>query len=129
VSEAKIAVPFETSSLDPEVPEKAQRRKFRAEGKKRIFEEVERAAGHGGISAVLRSEGSYSSTLHGWRRERDAAVQKAFSQKRGPRPQRNPLAGENEKLRLDAGDYVPRGLDLFFAHDSHEGWQRTQMGD
>ena len=24
---------------------------------------------------------------------------KLFSQKRGPRPQRNPLAGENEKLR------------------------------
>jgi len=26
-------------------------------------------------------------------------VHKAFSQKRGPQPQRNPLAAENEKLR------------------------------
>jgi hypothetical protein len=26
-------------------------------------------------------------------------VRKAFSQKRGPQPQRNPLAAENEKLR------------------------------
>jgi transposase len=99
VSEAKMAVPFVTSSPDPEVPEKAQRRKFSAEDKKRILEEVDRSAGRGGIGVVLRREGVYSSTLHGWRKERDAAVHKAFSQKRGPRTQRNPLAGENEKLR------------------------------
>jgi len=99
VSEAKVAVPFVTSSPDPEVPARAQRRKFSAEDKKRILEDVERASGHGGIGAVLRREGIYSSTLYGWRKERDAAVHKVFSQKRGPRPQRNPLAGENEKLR------------------------------
>ena len=99
MSEAKMAVPFATSSPDPEVPAKAQRRKFSADDKKRILDEVERASGHGGIGAVLRREGIYSSTLHGWRKERDATVHKAFSQKRGPRPQRNPLAGENEKLR------------------------------
>jgi transposase len=94
-----MAVPLGASSPDPEVPAKAQRRKFSAEDKKRILDEVERAAGHGGIGAVLRREGIYSSTLHGWRKERDAAVHQAFSQKRGPRPQRDPLAGENEKLR------------------------------
>ena len=99
MSEAKTVVPFAASSPDPEVPEKAQRRKFSAEDKKRILEEVDRAAGHGGIGAVLRREGIYSSTLHGWRKERDVAVHKAFSQKRGPQPKRNPLAGENEKLR------------------------------
>ena len=99
MNEAKIAVPFATNSPDPEVPEKAQRRKFSAEEKKRILEELDRTAGHGGIGAVLRREGIYSSTLHGWRKERDAAVHKAFSQKRGPQTQRNPLAGENEKLR------------------------------
>jgi transposase len=99
VTETKIAIPVVTSSSDPEVPEKAQRRKFRAEDKKRILEEVDRAAGHGAIGAVLRREGIYSSTLHGWRKERDAAVHQAFSQKRGPQPRRNPLAGENEKLR------------------------------
>jgi len=37
--------------------------------------------------------------LHGWRKERDAAVRKAFSQKRGPQTKRNPLSSENEKLR------------------------------
>jgi transposase-like protein len=99
VSETKIAVPFLASPPDPEVPAKARRRKFGAEDKKRILEEVDRAAGHGGIGAVLRREGIYSSTLHGWRKERDAAVHRAFSQKRGPRTQHNPLTGENEKLR------------------------------
>jgi transposase len=99
VSEGKMAVPFVASGPDPEVPAKAQRRKFSAEEKKRILEEVDGATGQGGIGAVLRREGIYSSTLHGWRKERDAAVRQAFSQKRGPRPQRNPLASENEKLR------------------------------
>ncbi len=99
MSEARMAVPFVASSPDPEVPEKAQRRKFSAEDKKRILEDVDRATGHGGIGAVLRREGIYSSTLHAWRKERDAAVHKAFSQKRGPQSRRNPLVGENEKLR------------------------------
>jgi len=99
VSEARIAVPFVASSPDPEVPAKAQRRKFGAEDKKRILEETDRAVEHGGVGAILRREGIYSSTLHGWRKERDAAVRKVFSQKRGPQVQRNPLASENEKLR------------------------------
>jgi transposase len=99
VSETKIAIPFAASSPDPEVPAKPERRKFSAEDKKRILEEVDRATGHGGIGAVLRREGIYSSTLHGWRKERDAAVHQAFSHKRGPQPRRNPLTSENEKLR------------------------------
>jgi transposase len=99
VSDTKIAVPFLASSPDPEVPAKAQRRRFSADDKKRILEEVDRAREHGGIGAVLRREGIYSSTLNGWRKERDAAVRRAFSQKRGPQPRRNPLTSENEKLR------------------------------
>jgi transposase len=99
VSEARIAVPFATSSPDSEVPARAQRRKFSAEDKKRILEEADRATQHGAIGALLRREGIFSSTLSNWRREREAAVKKAFSQKRGPQPKRHPLASENEKLR------------------------------
>jgi len=99
VSEAKVAIPFVASSPDPEVPAKPERRKFSAEDKTRILEETDRAVEHGGIGAILRREGIYSSTLHGWRKERDAAVRKAFSQKRGPQTKRNPLFSENEKLR------------------------------
>ena len=98
MSEAKSSVPFAASSADVEVP--AQRRIFTAEEKKRILEETDRAlANGGGVGAILRRERIYSSTLHGWRKERDRAVHKAFSQKRGPQVQRNPLAAENEKLR------------------------------
>jgi transposase-like protein len=99
VSEARIAVPFATSSPDSEVPARAQRRKFSAEDKKRILEEADRATAHGAVGALLRREGMFSSTLANWRREREAAVKKAFSQKRGPQSKRNPLASENEKLR------------------------------
>ncbi len=99
MSEAKVAIPFVASSPDPEVPAKPERRKFSAEDKTRILEETDRAVEHGGVGAILRREGIYSSTLHGWRKERDAAVRKAFSQKRGPQTTRNPLASENEKLR------------------------------
>ena len=99
MSETKIAVPIATSSPDPEVAAKPERRRFNAEDKKRILEEVDRATGHGGIGAILRREGIYSSTLHGWRKERDTAVRQAFSQKRGPQPRHNPLTSENEKLR------------------------------
>ena len=100
MSETKIAVPFKASLPDSEVTAKPQRRVYAAEEKKRILEEIDRAvANGGGVGTILRREGMYSSTLHGWRKERDSAVHKAFSQKRGPQPQRNPLAAENEKLR------------------------------
>ena len=35
---------------------------------------MDRATGHGGIGAILLREGIYSSTLHGWRKEHDAAI-------------------------------------------------------
>lgn len=85
---------------DPEVSAKPKRRLFSAEQKQRILEETDRALAQGGnVGAILRREGVYSSTLHGWRQERDRATKQAFSQKRGPRPAKNPLAAENEKLR------------------------------
>jgi transposase len=80
VSESNMAGPFETSSADPEVAAKPQRRVSGAADKKRILEEADRAlANGGGVGVILRREGIYSSTLHGWRKERDAAVQKVFS--------------------------------------------------
>ncbi len=66
MSEAKIAIPFVTSSPEPEVPAKAQWRNFSVEDKKRILEDAERTTGHGGIGAVLRREEIYCSTLYGW---------------------------------------------------------------
>lgn len=84
---------------DAEVTAKARRRSFSPEYKKRILVAADKAADTGGIGALLRREGLYSSVLTRWRRERDGAMKDAFSRKRGPAPDRNPLAAENEKLR------------------------------
>jgi transposase-like protein len=89
----------EPASGDPEVTPKAKWRSFSAPYKRKILAEVEAAAGSGGIGEILRREGIYSSTLTSWRKERDVAVDGAFSRKRGPEPKRNPLTAENEKLR------------------------------
>ena len=58
--------------------------------------ETDDAAGVGGIGAILRREGLYSSTLREWRRQRDSGALGALTPiKRGPKPaMRNPLAAE-----------------------------------
>src|SRR5258707_1181292 len=85
---------------DPEVLVKAARRHFNAEYKQSILHEVDRCRDEGAIGALLRKEGLYSSHLTTWRRQRDQAVQAALApHKRGPKPARNPLMDEMEKLR------------------------------
>jgi transposase len=86
---------------DPEVVAKAKRRTYTAEYKQRILAEAEAAAGtRGGLGALLRREGLYSSLLTYWRRERADGILKALTpRKRGPKSQRNPLEEENQKLR------------------------------
>ncbi len=67
MSEAKTAVPFATSSPDPEVPVEDAAAQVRRVGRQAdlILDEAERATGHGGIGFVLRREVDLSSTLHG----------------------------------------------------------------
>jgi transposase-like protein len=80
---------------------KPKRRTYTAEYKQRILREAETAAAmRGGIGALLRREGLYSSLLHVWRQERDQGIREALTpQKRGPKSRRNPLEEENQKLR------------------------------
>jgi transposase-like protein len=87
---------------DSEVAAKAARRRFNAEYKHRILREVDLYRDEGAIGALLRREGLYSSHLTTWRRQRDQAVQAALApHKRGPKPARNPLVEEMEKLRRE----------------------------
>jgi transposase len=87
---------------DPEVVAQAKRRRFTGEYKQRILAAVEQTKGSGGIGALLRREGLYSSLLATWRRERDAGVVQALSpQKRGPKSKRDPVAEENQQLRRE----------------------------
>jgi len=54
---------------DPEVAEKAARRRFTAEYKRQIALEAEQCKQPGEIGALLRREGLYSSVLARWRRQ------------------------------------------------------------
>lgn len=94
------AVP--ASHPDPEVVAQAKRRRFTADYKLRILIAADHAKDSGGIGALLRREGLYSSLLSTWRRERDAGVLQALApQKRGPKSKRDPLAEENQQLRRE----------------------------
>jgi transposase len=89
------------SAPDSEVVGKPKRRTFTAEYKQRILMEAEAAAAlPGGVGALLRREGLYSSLLAYWRRERADGILEALTpRKRGPKSTRNPMEEENQKLR------------------------------
>jgi len=72
---------------DPEVTERAKRRRFTAEYKLRILREADACKGDGDLGALLRREGLYSSHLATWRRQRDEIAKAGLkARKRGPKP-------------------------------------------
>ena len=92
------------AAASPELLDRPLRRTFTAKDKLRILGEVDRAAGvAGGIGAIMRREGLYSSALTDWRRQRDAGAFEALSPvKRGPKiAAPNPLAAEHAQLLRD----------------------------
>ena len=84
---------------DPEVPERPVRRRISAEYKRAVLAQIA-AAEPGGIGAILRREGLYSSHLVDWRRARDRGALEALARPRG-RPKPDPLARENERLQRE----------------------------
>lgn len=91
-----------TPQPNPEVVAKAKRRRFTADYKQSILEQADQATESGGIGALLRREGLFSSHLTSWRRERKAGVLQALTpHKRGPKSKHHPLAEENQKLQRD----------------------------
>ena len=96
------AGPEPSAHHDPEVVAQAKRRTFTADYKQRILAEADQAKGSGGIGALLRREGLYSSVLTNWRRERAAGVRQSLApQKRGPKSKRDPVQEEIQKLQKD----------------------------
>ena len=91
---------------DPEVTEKAKRRRYSASYKLRIVQAADACSKPGEIGALLRREGLYSSLLSKWRQQRDASALAGLSKKRGrkPRPQsaeaRRVAQLERENARL-----------------------------
>ena len=67
------------TSASPELSDRPRRRTFTARDKIRILAETDRAAETGGIGAILRREGVYSSSLTEWRNQRDAGAFRALA--------------------------------------------------
>ncbi len=93
-----------TGRPDPEVPERARRRRFTAKYKLEILAAYD-AAPDGEKGALLRREGLYSSHLVAWRRARDAGALAGLAVERG-RKRRDPQAEriarlEREKRHLE----------------------------
>ena len=96
------AVPAPVAA-SPELSDRPRRRTFTAKDKLRILADADRAAATGGIGAILRREGLYSSALTSWRRQRDAGAIGGLSPAmRGPKTaEPNPLATELTRLQQD----------------------------
>lgn len=91
---------------DPEVQPRATRRQFSATYKRRIVAEADGCHEPGGIGALLRREGLYSSHLTTWRRQ--MAEGTLTDKPRGYPP--NALAAENARLRQE-NERLRRELD------------------
>ena len=93
---------------ETEVSEKAKRRAFTAEYKRRIVKEADACKAPGEVGALLRREGLYSSHLTSWRAARDrgelapgVATKKRGPQATAPDPRDKRIADlerQNEKL-------------------------------
>ena len=86
---------------DPEVPERAKRRSYRARYKLEILDEYE-TLDRDGKGALLRREGLYSSLLSEWRKQRDKGALDALATKPGRQPL-DPVERENVRLRQRVG--------------------------
>ena len=88
---------------NPEVPDKAVRRRFTAEYKRRILTLADACTETGSLGALLRREGLYASNLNTWRYQRERGVLSALTPKKRGRKEsvRDPLVAENEKLRRE----------------------------
>ena len=92
-----------TVAAAPELSDRPRRRTFTVQTKLRVLAETDAAADVGGIGAILRREGLYSSILTDWRRLRDSGALGALTPaKRGPkRAVLNPLAAELARARRE----------------------------
>jgi len=71
---------------DPELVERASRRRFSAEYKLRILRETDACSRPGEIGALLRREGLYTSHLTYWRKQRREGALQELGQSRGRKP-------------------------------------------
>lgn len=83
------------------VSARASRRRFTVEYKTWIVQEAERLRGTGDVGALLRREGLFSSQLTMWRKQYQAGVRHALSQKRGPKVQVDGASSELARVQRE----------------------------
>ena len=95
-----VAAPAAAAS---ELSDRPRRRTFPVQEKLRVLAETDAATDVGGVGAILRREGLYSSTLSDWRRQRDSGALGALTPaKRGPKPALpNPLSAELAQVKRE----------------------------
>jgi transposase-like protein len=95
---------------DPEVRERAVRRRFTGEYKLQVLRQADQCAGVGELGALLRREGLYSSHLTTWRRQREQGALGALAPKKRGRPAApvSPLARRIAELERDNGQLARR---------------------
>ena len=71
---------------DPELVERAKRRKFTAEYKLRILQQADACTRPGEVGELLRREGLYTSHLTYWRKQRRDGALKELGRPRGRMP-------------------------------------------
>ncbi len=112
ISSPDAPIKYQNTSavFDTEVTEKATRRRFTAEYKRRIIREADACKEQGQLGALLRREGLYYSNLDTWRRQAEQGTLDALSsKKRGPKAKKPDksirLIKEQKKeiLKLRAG--------------------------
>src|SRR3990172_7324347 len=106
--ESKTPMPPPSSEVSP----RSTRRTFTREYKMRIVREADECRETGGVGALLRREGLYSSSLQDWRREFESGGPAAPEpRRRGPKPRRSEDQKQNEKLARENARLKKR-LDL-----------------
>jgi len=100
VAQRATVRPRASSTFDrPDSEVRPTRRRFDVATKLRILREADRCE-RGGLGALLRREGVYSSSLVRWRRELNTVAKNHLVKKRGPKAAPvNPLAEENRRLK------------------------------
>ena len=95
---------------DPEVRERAARRRFTAEYKLQVLRQADQCLGVGDLGALIRREGLYSSHLTTWRRQREQGALVALAPKQRGRPAAPvaPLARRVAELERDNGRLARR---------------------
>jgi len=95
---------------DPEVRERAARRRFTAEYKLQVLRQADQCAGVGELGALLRREGLYSSHFTTWRRQREQGALGGLAPKQRGRPAAPvlPLARRVAELERDNGRLARR---------------------